>query len=288
MNKNLSRKISMLKLSAKKHSPEICLGLGLIGTAVGTILACKATRKLDEILERKETIVEKIDNEVAKNSPDYTQEDGEKDKAVTQLETIGLVIKAFAPAVIVTGVSYAAIINGHRILKKRNVALMAAYATLDKKFKDYRSRVAERFGEEVESQINRGVKVIKDENGNEVVQEPVKSESNEDYSRFFDKFSHYYSDDHDENVIFLKAQERYANDLLISKGYLFLNDVYDTLGLERTKAGQVVGWIYDPENGEGDNYVSFGLHANKDFLEGNNDVALLDFNVQGVIWDKIK
>lgn len=288
MNNKLTLKINKLGLSVKKHSPEIFLGIGIVGSVVGTVLACKATRKLDMIAEEKEEIIKKIDEEVAKGSENYTKEDGEKDKAITRIETIGKVTKAFAPAVIISLASYASIVNGHRILKKRNVALMAAYATLQKTFENYRSRVADRFGAEVEEQIRKGQIVKTDEEGNTVVVGTYERENEEDYSRFFDKFSCYFSDDHDENVIFLKAQERYANDLLVSKGYLFLNDVYEILGLSRTKAGQVVGWIYDPENGEGDNYVSFGLHDNKDFLAGFSDVPLLDFNVQGVIWDKIK
>ena len=113
-----------------------------------------------------------------------------------------------------------------------------------------------------------------------------------DYAKFFDEGCREWDKDPEYNLTFLKCQENYANDLLKSKGHLFLNEVYDMLGIPRTKAGQIVGWIYDEENPIGDNYVDFGIYdvykeANRNFVNGYERNILLDFNVDGDILSKI-
>ena len=92
--------------------------------------------------------------------------------------------------------------------------------------------------------------------------------------------------------MFLRAQQQYANDKLIAQGHLFLNEVYDMLGLPRTKAGAIVGWVYDDNNAVGDNFVDFGIYdvhreTARDFVNGYERSILLDFNVDGVIYDLI-
>lgn len=106
------------------------------------------------------------------------------------------------------------------------------------------------------------------------------------YAMYFDEENPNFDGKHPEfNRIFLAAQQRYANDLLKTKGYLFLNDVYKMLGLPETKAGQIVGWVYNTESPFGDNYVDFGIfdEHNKNFINGKSNIALLDFNVDGNI-----
>lgn len=110
------------------------------------------------------------------------------------------------------------------------------------------------------------------------------------YARFFDSNNPYWQKVLPNNLWFLKAQEHLASDILAMRGYLFLNEVYDMLGMERTKEGQLVGWVYDEENPIGDNYVDFGIYekCNMDFVNGKCDVVLLDFNVDGNILDHLK
>lgn len=91
---------------------------------------------------------------------------------------------------------------------------------------------------------------------------------------------------------FLKNQQNYCNDLLKTKGHLFLNEVYDILGMLETEAGKVVGWVYDEKNPIGDNFVDFGIfdmndERNFDFINGYENTAILDFNVDGNILDYI-
>ena len=109
------------------------------------------------------------------------------------------------------------------------------------------------------------------------------------YARFFNESCVGWSKDAEKNISFLKLQQQYANELLKAKGHLFLNEVYDMLGMARSKAGQVVGWIYNPDNPIGDNYVDFDIFAdhNEDFVNGYERTALLDFNVDGNILEHV-
>ena len=301
MKEKMMRLYNNAKNGVQKHSPEILAGVGVVGTVASAVMACKATLKLDDILAESKETRDKI-KEVAENpryEKEYSPEDAKKDLTVNYTQTAVKIAKLYAPAVILGSASLGCLLASNDILRKRNAALSAAYMTVDKSFKEYRSRVAERFGEEVEKEIRYNIKamevenVIANEDGSEtVVMEQAKvMDPNlySDYAKFFDEFSPNWQNDPEYNLMFLKAQQQYANDLLKAKGRLFLNEVYDMLGLERTKAGQVVGWVYNPENPTGDNFVDFGIYdMSKErvraFVNGYEPSILLDFNVDGDIW----
>ena len=291
-----------VKGKVEKHSPEILMGVGVAGVITTTVMACRATMKLDDILVEAAETREKI-KEVAENpayEDKYTEEDAKKDLVINYTQTAAKVAKLYAPAVAVGVISVGCLLGSHDILRKRNAALSAAYLTVDKSFKEYKQRVIDRVGEEVEKEIRYGIKAeeiietVTDEEGNETtVSETVKTMNPtlySDYARFFDEASPCWQNDPEYNLMFLRAQQQYANDLLRAKGRLFLNDVYDMLGIEKTKAGQIVGWVYDRENPNGDNFVDFGIYdMSKErvraFVNGYETNILLDFNVDGNIWD---
>ena len=291
-----------VKGQVQKHSPEILMGVGVVGVVTSTVMACRATMKLNDILEESKETRDKI-KEVENNpkyEDKYSPEDAKKDLTINYVQTGMKIAKLYAPAVVLGGASLGCLLASNDILRKRNAALSAAYMTVDKSFKEYRNRVTERFGEEVEKEIRYGIKAeqlettVVDEDGNETtVTDTVKTMDPNlysDYARFFDAASPCWQNDPEYNLMFLKAQQQYANDLLRAKGRLFLNDVYDMLGIEKTKAGQVVGWVYDRENPNGDNFVDFGIYdMSKErvraFVNGYETNILLDFNVDGNIWD---
>lgn len=289
----------------KKHSPEILITAGVIGTVASTVMACTATTKLGAILDDTKEFVEKI-HECSESQEEkfkeYTEEDAKKDLTIVYTQTAVKVAKLYMPSFILGSLSIASLIGSHRILRKRNIALAAAYTTIDKGFKDYRNRVVDRFGEEVDRQLKYNIKVkdveetIVDEDGNETTVikqvEVADIDGYSEYARFFDEASRYWSKDPEYNLSFLRAQQNYANDLLRANGRLFLNEVYRMLDIPETKAGQVVGWTYDYKNPQGDNYVDFGLYdmsreAVRDFVNGYERVILLDFNVDGNIWENM-
>ena len=302
MKEKLMKTYKKVELKAIKHSPEILAGVGVVGVVGSLVMACKATTKLSDILEDSKEQLDKI-KEVAADpayEEKYSQDDAKKDTTITYVQTAMKVTKLYAPSVILCASSLGCLLASNNILKKRNAALSAAYMTVDKSFKEYRKRVADRFGEEVEKEIRYNIKAEEitkvDEDGNEVT-ETIKvmdgtddPNSYSDYARFFDESCAAWQNDAEYNLTFLKAQQQYANDLLKARGRLFLNEVYRMLGIDETKAGQVVGWVYNPDNPTGDNFVDFGIYNMqrervRAFVNGYEPNILLDFNVDGVIWD---
>lgn len=303
----LTRKFYRVGFKFKKHSPEILVGAGVVGVVASAVMACKATTKLDDVLAETKDTVNKIHDvtehpEKIPEGKEYTVEDSKKDLTIVYTQAGVKLVKLYGPAVVLGTVSIAAIIGGHHILRKRNIALAAAYTAVDKGFKEYRGRVLERFGEEVDRELRYNIKAkeiektVTDANGKEtVVKETVDvADPNltSDYARFFDDGCTGWTKDPEFNLMFLKDQQRYANDLFKSKGHLFLNEVYDMLGIPRTQAGQVVGWIYDEKNPIGDNFIDFGIYdiadeRKRSFVNGYERTILLDFNVDGNILEMI-
>lgn len=301
---NISRKIGKVGLIFKKHSPEIMVIGGVVGVVGSTILACKATTKLSGILEESKENVDQIKDYVEENgySEKYSEEDYKKDLAITYTRTGVKIAKIYAPAVILGTLSITSILAGHNITRKRNLALSAAYVAIDKSFKEYRSRVVERFGEKLDKELRYNIKQVdteevvrNDEGGEEIVKttaEYVDPNTYSDYAIFYDRGNIGWTKDPESNLTFLKQQQNYANDKLKRRGYLFLNEVYEMLGAVPTKAGQIVGWVYDEKNPVGDNFVDFGIYdisrpKNRDFVNKLENVILLDFNVDGNILDLI-
>ncbi|WP_347160836.1 DUF6353 family protein [Ruminococcus sp. 1001136sp1] len=307
MNKNeivkkASSALGKVNIKLRKHSPELLIAAGVVGTVVSTVLACKATTKLSTILDESKGNIETIhkcenDKEMEER---YSQEDAKKDLAIVYIQTGVKIAKLYAPAVVLGTISIAGIVASNNILRKRNVALAAAYATVDKSFKEYRSRVVERFGDDVDKELRYNIKAKKIE---EMIKDPesgkekkskttvnVAAPTVDDYARFFDKTCRHYEENMNYNLMLLRSQQQLANDKLVADGFLFLSDVYDMLGITRTKMSQSVGWIYKPDgNSNGDNFVDFGVMVVKRETEdgGYEDAILMNFNVDGPILDLI-
>ena len=302
IKESLMKTYKRTELKVRKHSPEILAGVGVVGVIASTVMACKATTKLSDILEESKDQLDQIKTVAVDPAyaDKYSEDDAKKDTTITYVQTGVKVAKLYAPSVILCAGSLGCLLASNNILKKRNAALSAAYMTVDKSFKEYRKRVADRFGEEVEKEIRYNIKAEEitkvDEDGNEVT-ETVKvmdgtddPNTYSDYARFFDESCAAWQNDAEYNLTFLKAQQQYANDLLKARGRLFLNEVYRMLGIDETKAGQVVGWVYNPDNPTGDNFVDFGIYNMqrervRAFVNGYEPNILLDFNVDGVIWN---
>lgn len=296
--------LNTIKRFGMKNSPQLMVGAGVVGMVGTVVLASKATLQVESIVDDAKSKLDLI-TQVTENPEDYGEyraEDEKKDKVIIYSQATMALIKVYAPAIVLGTVSIAAILGGHRILHKRNVALGAAYKVVDKSFKNYRKNVIDELGKEKDEWFNHGMKAEKvsvtetDKDGKEKVVKVDKKVVNPNdvsmYARFFDEGNPNWRKTPEYNLIFLKAQQSYANDLLLSRGHLFLNEVYDMLGMDRTQAGQVVGWVIREGDDAGDNYVDFGIYddlAGKgaDFVNGWEPTVLLDFNVDGVVYDLI-
>lgn len=297
--KSVNGMASKTVMKLKKHSPEILVVAGIASTVVSAVLACKATTKVAEILDETKGTLDTIHEGMetgAINGQEYTTEDGKKDTVVVYAQTGMKLAKLYAPAIILGTLSITSILASNNILRKRNVALGAAYAAIDKSFKEYRGRVIERFGEQVDTELKYSIKAKKfeeievdPETGKEkkVKKTVMVADPNlqSDYAVYFDSKSRNYETNPDYNRMFLKAQQAFANDKLQTRGHLFLNEVLDDLDLPRTPAGQIVGWTKDGPDG----YVNFRIvEVERETEDGRHEPALLlDFNVEGNIWEKM-
>ena len=301
---NVTRTFYKTSLQLKKHSPEILIVTGAVGVVAGAIMACKATTKLSTVLEETKDTVDKV-HELAEN-PDmaekYTEEDSKKDLAIIYTQSALKIAKLYAPAVIVGAASLACMLTSHHILRKRNIALAAAYATLDKNFRQYSGRLIDRFGKELDRELRYGIKakeieetVVQEDGTETTVKKTVATMDPNGYSGYaivFEPGNTGWDPEPAKTKYFLVQQQNHANELLQSRGYLFLNEVYEMLGAPITSFGQCVGWIYDEAKPVGDNFVDFGMfniHNEKavDFMNGHEQSIVLDFNVDGNILDMI-
>ena len=309
----VTRTIKKTGFKLKKYSTEIIIVTGVIGTVTSAVMACKATTKVSDILDKAKEDIDSVkecreksnNNDLPENEV-YTEEDSKKDLTIIYAQTGAKLVKLYAPSVILGALSLTGIISSHNILRKRNVALAAAYMTVDKSFKDYRGRVIERFGENMDRELRYNIKAkeieetVEDEKGKkkkikttvETVEDPNGISA---WSRIWQEGNPGWTKDAQHNKYILTQLQNQANDMLRSRGHLFLNEVYDMLGYPRIKEGNIIGWIYDEKNPVGDNFVDFNIYplngtvdqAKINFINGDERSILLDFNVDGPILDLI-
>ena len=293
------------EFTIKKNSPEILLGAGIVGFVGTIVLACRATCRADEVLEFHRRKIKDIEDakEIADADPEgemsYDIEIYRQDKAIRYLKTTGNLAKLYAPTVAVGALSLACILTSRNIMQKRYLGVVAAYNGLSAAFEEYRKRVRDEYGEGLDKHFRYGTTYeelpVYDENGKKTKEkEQVEKTETEmvmqtdDSCRFFDSSNPNWDKNPAFSMMWLRGQQNILNDILHTRGHVFLNEVYDALGFPHTPQGAVLGWI----DGEGDNCIDFGLYdQNKEnvrrFVNGVDNVIMLEFNHDGVIWDRI-
>lgn len=293
------------EFTIKKNSPEILLGAGIVGFVGTIVLACKATCRADEVLEFHRRKIKDINDakEIADADPEgemsYDVEIYRQDKAVRYLKTTGNLAKLYAPTIAVGTLSLACILTSRNIMQKRYLGVLAAYNGLSAAFDEYRRRVRDEYGEGLDKHFRYGTTYeelpVYDENGKKTKEKEQveKTETgmvipNDDSCRFFDSSNPNWDKNPTFSMMWLRGQQNILNDILHTRGHVFLNEVYDALGFEHTPQGAVLGWI----DGGDDNYIDFGLYDSKKenvrrFVNGLDNVIMLEFNHDGVIWNKI-
>lgn len=300
--KTLRKSFKKAQLTVRKHSPEILMVAGVIGTVAGAVMACKETLELEDVLDECKQEKMELEEQYAM-CEEYSEDALKKDQVKLTIKHAVKIVKLYAPSVIMEATSIGVIFASNDIMRKRNASMAAAYATLNSMYKRYRQNVIESYGEEVDKDMRFGVKHEKvteiDEDGNKVkIDARIVDLDNtalaiSDYSRFFqagckgfDASSGRY------NLLYLKGIQAMFNNKLIADGYVMLNDVYRELGFDTIPEGWSIGWVYDEENPIGDNYIDFGLYEarNKNQRAVNDwePVILMDFNVDGNLYEDPK
>lgn len=280
----VTRAIARRSLLVKKNSPHIFFVGGVVGVAASTVLACRATLKLEPILDEIRIDVEKVKVTEKVSS----EEERSRVMALVYFKGALKVGRLYAPPVVLGAASVALLTGSHVQMTRRNSALSATLALVSQAYDDYRDRVREELGEEKELDIYRAVEK-QDEivDGKKKKTELVHPNKHSPYARVFDETSFCWEKNAELNRIFLQVQQNYVNHLLHANGHVFLNEVYDLLGMPRSVAGAIVGWVRD---GNGDNYIDFNMFdvPSSRFINGEERSIWLDFNVDGVIYELIE
>ena len=291
-------------LLLKKYAPEICMALGTVGFVGAIATAPKSAEKAKVVMKVYHEDMATIDEaaNLAENGKlEYSQKDKTEDLIGTYRDVIIGTAKAWAPTVALAGASLTAFYVAFGVLKSRNARLATAAAAAEAALKLYRTRVVDDVGADKDLEYMFGAKkvqgeVAKDE-ATHVIEAPpeVKEDSTfkdySEYARFFDSASPFWTKRPEENLMFLKNMEEKWNDKLYSRGHVFLNEVYDSLGIPHSQRGAVMGWVRDGANTR----INFGIFNNADthetvrrFINGYEPVILLDFNVDPVpIYNRI-
>lgn len=288
----MTQKASRALLVAQKHSPQAMFAVGVVGVGVTVVVAARATLKLDSVLLGIQETQDQIEQARVSTALD--------DKSAKRFKTLAVgrgalhVAKLYTPA-FVCGVGSIALLTGsHVVLTNRNAGLGAALVATERAFDSYRARVTEELGEDKDLEFRHGTedvqeKVIKDGKTKTKTRKQIAGDPSM-YARDFDETCRNYTQFPNDNLFYIKCQQNTANDMLRVNGHIFLNEVYDLLGMDRSPAGAVVGWVTD---GKGDGFVDFGLFTGdendiiRDFLNGRKNSIRLDFNVDGVVYDLI-
>lgn len=290
-----TRQIGRAILVAKKNSPHIFFAGGLVGSVASTFLACRATLRLEPVVDdiRKEVQAAKSNKEIADKNDgtsliEYNDREYAHDLSRAYARAAKSLIKLYGPSVVLQAASVGALTGSHVQMTRRNSALTATAAAISKAYDDYRERVREEMGEDKELDIHRALtqKEVTIDGKKQKIQvaDPNKWSV---YARIFDESCPNFQKDSELNRIFIQLQQNYANHILQARGHVFLNEIYDALGLERSQAGAVVGWVLNGETS--DNHIDFGLFDaySAPFVNNMERSIILDFNVDGVIYDKI-
>ena len=300
--KTLRKSFKKAQLTVRKHSPEILMVAGVIGTVAGAVMACKETLELEDVLDECKQEKMELEEQYAM-CEEYSEDALKKDQVKLTIKQAAKIVKLYAPSVIMEVTSIGVIFASNDIMRKRNASMAAAYATLNSMYKRYRQNVIESYGEEVDKDMRFGVKHEKvteiDEDGNKVkIDARIVDLDNtalaiSDYSRFFQMGCKGFDNNSGRyNLLYLKGIQAMFNNKLIADGYVMLNDVYRELGFDTIPEGWSIGWVYDEANPIGDNYIDFGLYEarNKNQRAVNDwePVILMDFNVDGNLYEDPK
>ena len=281
----VTRFVGRAGLVLSKHAPTILTAAGTAGFIGTTVLASKATLKVEETISEEAALLAKVHE--AHEAGKLTDKDATHDKVALYSRMTTKLVKLYAPALILGAASIVSLATGHGIMLKRNASLAAAYAAVDQAFKTYKKKIESKFGKEavLDALVSTPQEdLTKDEMTLEAV---TAVDGVSPYGVIFDEDNINWSADEDLAKLHLDCQQQYANDILQTRGHIFLNEVYKMLGFPHTPAGAVTGWV----KGQGDDFVDFNIFDGMFEGEDKNGRTVtkwaLDFNVDGVMYDKI-
>lgn len=290
----LARTAAISVLKAKKNSPHIFFAAGVVGAVGSAVLACKATLKLEAVLDEVHADVERVKNtDVEIEGVKISDQERNRVLAVKYSRGALKVAKLYAPAAVLGAASVGLLTGSHIQLVRRNSTVTAALAMASKAFDDYRGRIREAIGEEKELDVYRGISTeIQEIDGKQTKVQVIDKDGRSPWARIFDESSIFWKRNAELNLMFLRCQQEYLNHKLQVNGVVLLNDAYEALGFDRTRQGAIMGWTKHDRNGNGAGagFIDFGIYdlGNGRFVNGMEHSVLLDFNVNpGTVYQEI-
>lgn len=297
---SVTSKVAMKSLVLQKHSPQVLFygGLALMGATV--VSACQATLKLEGTLDDIRRDREDLKQVVAVHPDKYSDSDITKLNIYITARGAAKLIKLYLPTAVLSVAAVASLTGSNNILNRRNAGLSAALASTERAMAKYRERVIDTYGEEIDRDMMFGSDTIERKTFNADGSESKRTQKVKVYGEGRSPYARIWGQDTstewdpipEYNLAKLRSIQTYMNNVLQSRGHVFLNDVFDELGLDRTPAGSVVGWLSE-KNGGKDGYVDLGVLSQGeevafvDFMTGHETHLLLDFNVDGEIFRRI-
>ena len=303
-SESITRTVKTSGLILKKHSPEILIGVGIVATVGAVVSAVVATKKVQPVIEEGKGDIKYVKMMHGPNEAEYydsgepvnmpAKKEYPRELTKAYLKCGAKITLRYIPTAVLTTTAIGAFLGAYGIVNRRNVALTAAYTAVNEAFNVYREAVKKELGEDKDHQFLQGLSEVSTTNEDGSVSTelvPVNKTASDysQYSVFFDEANPNWRPSAEANKAFLRCQQNFANEILRVDGHIFLNQVYELLGLPHTSAGAIVGWVI----GEGNqNHVDFGIfdpssEAARAFVNGYEPSILLDFNVDGIIYDLI-
>lgn len=273
----------------QKKAPQILVGSGIalgIGGAIG--IGIQST-KLEAVIDEITVLV----NEKKARATAQPSKENERELRKAYIYGAWRVTKLYGiPALLLAGSGTCTLVGFH-IISSRLATLNGVYMATQAAFESYRQRVSKAIGEDKEQKIFYGLEKQQietvDENGKKtkstITTSTVDPKDITPFARYFGESNRFWKKDVEYNKAWLGLQENLCNQMLRARGRLFLNEVYDMLGLPHTKAGQRFGWVYS-RDANNPKYVSFGI---SDVIDPDPKKGiLLMFNVQGDILNSLE
>ena len=196
------------QLFLKAHSPTILTVIGSTGVVITAVLAVRGTPKALKLIEEAKMT---------------------KGDELTVGETVQVAWKPYIPAAISCVSTILCIVGANYLNIQKQKNLMSAYMLLDNAFKEYRNRVSERYGEEVDEEFSHDLVRNQLEEMEGIYTETLFFEFNS--MRFFE------ADIHKVLQAECKAKIQFEE-----CGHLTLNEYYSYLGIEPSPYGETIGW----------------------------------------------
>lgn len=289
----LTQAIGAARLALKANAPTLMVVGGVVSMGAGTVIACKQTLKVEEVLANQLPHLEKVEQGEALELSSYGKKEAQQDRIKIYSRTALELGKVYAIPVILWSGGATLVFSGHNMLMKRNATLALAFTGLKKSFDAYRGRVVDAFGSEADQAMMTGwakKEVVDPVTGEKevVYTREWDTDEVEPYNRIFEQgASESWQPDLSINRFFVDQQRRFAQERLNRRGYLYLSEVYEALGFPESDISRVVGWkVRKLADGSRDiPMVDFGLdkpHPD-DWKFSKEDAIYLDFNCQGLI-----